>query len=134
MIYFDSSALIKLIAPEPESPALSSWVRERLERRRATSALAKVDVMRRFRVDGPAAEDLAEIVLSKLDQLPVEQEVLDQAAELRFGVGPVDAVHLATAMAEPTLHAYLSYDPVLLDIAGKLGLRTASPGFDGVLV
>ena len=56
MIYFDSSALIKMIAPEPESQALSQWIRDRWEQPRVTSALSKVDVLRNFREQGPAAD------------------------------------------------------------------------------
>lgn len=129
MIYFDSSALIKLIAPEPESKALSQWIRERWEHPRVTSALSKVDVLRTFREVGPAAEDLASIIVSKIDQLPVKQDVLDAATELRCNVGPVDAIHLASAYKiKDGLHAYVSYDPALLAAAAEAGLVTASPG------
>ncbi|MGI8307710.1 MULTISPECIES: type II toxin-antitoxin system VapC family toxin [Saccharopolyspora] len=129
MIYFDSSALIKLIAPEPESKALSQWIRERWEHPRVTSALSKVDVLRTFREVGPAAEDLASIIVSKIDQLPVKQDVLDVATELRGNVGPVDAIHLASACKiKNGLHAYVSYDPALLAAAEEAGLTTASPG------
>ncbi|GAA0519127.1 ribonuclease VapC46 [Saccharopolyspora subtropica] len=129
MIYFDSSALIKLIAPEPESRALSQWIRERWEHPRVTSALSKVDVLRSFRDVGPAAEDLASIIVSKIDQLPVKQDVLDAATELRAKVGPVDAIHLASACKiKSGLVAYVSYDPALLAAAEEVGLATASPG------
>ncbi|MGW3471057.1 PIN domain-containing protein [Saccharopolyspora sp. NPDC000995] len=129
MIYFDSSALIKLIAPEPESKALSQWIRERWEHPRVTSALSKVDVLRTFREVGPAAEDLASIIVSKIDQLPVKQDVLDVATELRCNVGPVDVIHLASACKiRDGLHAYVSYDPALLAAAEEAGLTTASPG------
>jgi predicted nucleic acid-binding protein len=129
LIYFDSSALIKLIAPEPESKALSQWVRDRWEQPRVTSALSKVDVLRTFREDGPAAEDLASIIVSKIDQLPVKQDILDAAADLRFKITLVHAIHLASACKiKDSLHAYVSYDPVLLEAAQQSGLTTASPG------
>lgn len=129
MIYFDSSALIKLIAPEPESKMLSQWVRERWEYPRVTSALSKVDVLRTFRELGPAAEDLASIIVSKIDQLPVKQDVLDIATDLNCGVGPVDAIHLASAYKiKEGLQAYVSYDETLLAAAKEAGLATASPG------
>ncbi|MEU6130442.1 PIN domain-containing protein [Saccharopolyspora sp. NPDC047091] len=129
MIYFDSSALVKLIAPEPESKALSDWVRDRLEQPRITSALSQVDVLRGFREQGPAIEDLATIVLSKLDRLPVKQDVLDAAVALRSKVNPVAAIHLASACKlREGLHAYVSYDEELLAAAAEEGLTTASPG------
>ncbi|MDA3643554.1 type II toxin-antitoxin system VapC family toxin [Saccharopolyspora indica] len=129
MIYFDSSALIKLIAPEPESAALSQWIREHWEHPRVTSALSKVDVLRTFREIGPHAVDLASIIISKIDHLPVKQDVLDAASELQAQVGPVDAIHLASACKiKDGLVAYLSYDPALLAAAEEAGLATASPG------
>ncbi|GAA3355674.1 MULTISPECIES: PIN domain-containing protein [Saccharopolyspora] len=129
MIYFDSSALVKLIAPEPESVALSEWVRARLEQPRITSAISQVDVLRTFREQGPAIEDLATIVLSKLDRLPVKQDVLDGAAALRSRVSPLEAIHLASACKlREGLHAYVSYDGALLAAAAEEGLATASPG------
>ncbi len=129
MIYFDSSALIRLIAPEPESKALSEWVRSRAEQTRVTSAVSNVDILRTFRAQGSAAEDLASIIVSKVDQLPVRQEVLDMASDLRFSGGSVDAIHLASACRlGDDLHAYVSYDPALLAAADDAGLATASPG------
>lgn len=129
MIYLDSSALIKLIAPEPESRALSEWVCDRSEQPRVTSAVSKVDVLRSFRAAGPAAEDLASIVVSKIEQLPVRQEVLDSASEMESPLGPVEAIHLASAsQSRDGLHAFVSYDPVVLEAARKAGLVTVSPG------
>ncbi|MBA8823284.1 hypothetical protein FHX42_000613 [Saccharopolyspora lacisalsi] len=129
MIYFDSSALIKLITAEPESKALSEWVRGNSRRSRTTSAVSKVDVMRSFKGRGPAVEDLASIVLSKIDQLPVQQEMLDIASRMRCPVGSVEAIHLATAsMMHGALHAFVSYDPVVLEAAREGGLTTVSPG------
>ncbi|GAB3275637.1 PIN domain-containing protein [Parasphingorhabdus pacifica] len=130
MIYLDSSALIKLIAPEPESKALSEWVRDRWEQPRITSALSKVDVLRTFREVGSAAEDLASIIVSKIDQLPVKQDVLDVATDLRVSsLTPTEAIHLASACKlREGLHAYVSYDPAMLAAAEGAGLATASPG------
>lgn len=129
MIYFDSSALIKLIAPEPESEALSEWVLRYRDVPRVTSAVSKLDVLRSFREMGPAAEDLASIVVSKIEQLPVRQEVLDSASELDALLGPVEAIHLASASrSRDGLHAFVSYDPVMLSEAHRAGLTTASPG------
>ncbi|GAA2356691.1 type II toxin-antitoxin system VapC family toxin [Saccharopolyspora halophila] len=128
MIYFDSSALIKMIAPEPESEALSQWIRNNWEQQRVTSALSKVDVLRTFRDVGPAAEDLASIVVSKLESLPVRQDVLDTASELEADLTLVEAVHLASACGvrdQPV--TYVSYDPTLLAAAQDAGLATASP-------
>lgn len=129
MIYFDSSALIKLITTDTESKELSAWVQSNAEQPRMTSAVSKVDVMRAFRGRGSVVEDLAAIVVSKIEQLPVQQEMLDIASELRSPVGSVEAIHLAAAsMMGSALHAFVSYDPVMLEAAREVGLTTVSPG------
>lgn len=129
MIYLDSSALVKLIAPEAESKQLSEWVRGNWERTRATSALSQVDVLRVFRDVGPAAEDLAAIVLDKIERLPVSSGVLADATARQTRLSTMGAVHLATARtAGEALFAYVSYDADLLAAAEWDGMPTASPG------
>lgn len=129
MIYLDSSALIKLIAPEAESKTLSEWIRANWEQARMTSGLAHVDVLRGFREVGPAAEDLASIVLSKIEQVPVSREVLEAAAELPMRLDTVGAVHVGSARTlGDGLFAYVSYDSELLAAAAQAGLPTAQPG------
>ncbi|SDQ69907.1 twitching motility protein PilT [Actinopolyspora saharensis] len=131
MIYFDSSALKKLIAAEPESAALSTWVRNNWEQPRATSAVSKVDIIRSFRTAGPAVEDLASIVVSKIDHLPVEQEVLDAASGMDSPLSLAEAIHLASAYRERAeLRAFVSYEPAVLRAAQRSGLVTVSPGND----
>ncbi|WP_019854837.1 type II toxin-antitoxin system VapC family toxin [Actinopolyspora mortivallis] len=136
MIYFDSSALRKLIAAEPESPALSRWVRNNWEQPRATSAVSRVEIVRGFRAAGPAAENLASIVVSKIDQLPVGEEVLDMASTLDSPLSHTDAIHLASACrAEEGVRAFVSYEPTVLRAARRAGLVTVSPGSysDGIV-
>lgn len=128
MIYFDTSALRKLIAAEPESEALSHWVRSNSDEPRATSAVSKVDVLRAFRAAGSAAEDLASIVVSKIEQLPVEQDVLDAAGEFDLPLDSMQAIQLASACRAEGLHAFVSYDPEMLRAAEDAGLVTVSPG------
>lgn len=129
MIYLDASALVKLIAPEPESAALSEWLLARSEHERATSAISRPEVLRALRATGPAAEDLASIVLGKIEQLAVDDAALDAAAEIRLQVDPLQALHLGTAVSRSAeLLAYVSYEPVLLAAAADAGLPTASPG------
>ncbi|SFD76445.1 PIN domain [Actinopolyspora alba] len=131
MIYFDSSALQKLIAAEPESNALSVWIRSNWEQPRATSAVSRVDILRSFRTAGPAAEDLASIVVSKIEQLPVGQDVLDTASGFDSPLSSTEAIQLASAcQARDGLHAFVSYDPVMLRAAERVGLVTVSPGND----
>jgi predicted nucleic acid-binding protein len=129
LIYLDSSALVRMIAPEPESTELSDWIRDNQEHGTVTSAMSKADVTRTFRETGAAAEELARNVLEHIDSVPVEDGVLNAAAGMDGGMDLLGAVHLASALRMgDQLHAFVSYDAGLLEAAERAGLTTASPG------
>lgn len=128
MIYLESSAIVKLVVPEPESEALrhqlaptGEWI---------SSALARVEVLRalrrRNRTEGALRD--AERVLSRIALVPLDERVLDAAAE----VGPttlrsLDAIHLATALSLFGLDSFVTYDQRLFAAASAAGLRTVAP-------
>jgi uncharacterized protein len=131
--YLDSSALVKLVLPEPESEALAGYLRER--RPRAVSTiLAAVEVPRAVEraepVDPVAAGRRLRAVLGETTLVDLTLELADQAAplpppELRAA----DAVHLATALAlGEDLSAFVAYDRRLLAAAGAAGLPVQTPG------
>jgi len=74
LAYLDSSALVKLIAIEPQTAALRAelihW------RRRATSLLAVVEVIRTARRLGPQATALAPRVLGGVRLLAIDPIIL----------------------------------------------------------
>ncbi|MBA3432737.1 MAG: type II toxin-antitoxin system VapC family toxin [Actinobacteria bacterium] len=126
--YLDSSALIKLVIPEPESDAL----RVSLARwdRHAASALVRTEVVRAVvRVDG-AARDPARLVVRALTLIAVSDEILDHAAELEpSGLRTLDSVHLASALAlGDVLGPFVTYDVRLQDAARAAGLDVVAPG------
>ena len=104
-VYLDASALVKLVVPEPESPAL---------RAELIRAAARV---------GAAARRLAERVLATLDLVAVDDAILDAAARVRpADLRTLDAVHLVSAQAlGPALGGLVAYDARLL--AGAQGAR-----------
>ena len=120
-VYLDASALVKLVVPEPESPAL----RAELARwdRRVSSALVRAELIRAAARVGAAARRLAERVLTTLDLIAVDDAILDAAGRVRpADLRTLDAVHLVSAQAlGPALGGFVAYDARLL--AGAQGAR-----------
>ena len=120
-VYLYASALVKLVVPEPESPAL----RAELARwnRRVSSALVRAELIRAAARVGAAARRLAERVLTTLDLVAVDDAILDAAGRVRpADLRTLDAVHLVSAQAlGPALGGLVAYDARLL--AGAQGAR-----------
>jgi uncharacterized protein len=128
LFYVDSSALVKLILDEPESPALEAYLEKRP--RLATSRLAGFEVARAIKVANsePAAHAEAAELLERCLLVDVDEPILDRAAELAsVELRALDAIHLASAeYLDPA--GVIAYDRRLLEAAIGVGLRTASPG------
>jgi predicted nucleic acid-binding protein len=129
LIYYDSSALLKLIRPEPESTEFARWYDERRDVSAVSSSLVRVEVIRAARQHGDDSERRARTVVSGVDLMPMTWDLLDQAAILPFAVRSLDAIHLASAVRlGEGLQAFVAYDKRLLAAAEQAGLPTASPG------
>jgi predicted nucleic acid-binding protein len=127
VLYLDSSALVKLVVAETESPALRRYLRA--EPRRASCALARVEVIRAVRPHGPAAVTRARRLLRRLALVQLDDELLDRAALLDGGVlRSLDALHLAAAQTlGDELSAVVTYDERMTTAAGLLGLAADAP-------
>lgn len=129
LLYLDSSAIVKLILPEPETGALMDLLSDRPER--VTSALARVEVPRAVRRTGGDAPSLrrAEDVLVRLGTIGLDEEVLRAAARLDPGeLRSLDAIHLATALSlGEQLGAMVAYDARLAEAARVNGLTVLAP-------
>ncbi|WP_131105482.1 type II toxin-antitoxin system VapC family toxin [Ornithinimicrobium sufpigmenti] len=127
--YLDTSALVKLVAPEPESEALRRWLEARSEAL-VTSDLARTELFRAVRRVRPELAPLARQVLDTLTVLRLETGVFEEAARL----GPpelrsLDAVHLAAALLlEDDLLGVVTYDERLADATRLLGFPVVAPG------
>ncbi|MBB5805305.1 putative nucleic acid-binding protein [Saccharothrix ecbatanensis] len=129
MIYFDTSALAKLVLSEPETAALTAWLDARSEALRVSSSLARVELVRAVRAEGDAAIRQATLILVELDEMPMTTDLLDAAGALALPLRSLDAIHLASALRIRThLDAFVAYDKRLLTAADDMGLPTASPG------
>jgi predicted nucleic acid-binding protein len=126
-VYLDSSALVKLAVPEPETAALRAelhaWSRY------VSSALVQTEVVRACARVGHAARRVAERVVASLDLIAVDDEILHAAARLKpLDLRTLDAIHVATAQALGAgLGAVIAYDARLLDGAKTARLTTIEP-------
>ncbi len=127
IVYLDSSALAKLAVHEPESPALRRYLRRR--RRRASCALARVEVIRAVRPHGSAALAAARRVLAGVDLVHVDDALLDDAAELAgTTLRTLDAIHLAAARSlRADLAALITYDARMTAAAADLRFTVVAP-------
>ena len=133
MIYFDSSALLKFVKPEKESPALREWrVAQPTDSELVTSQLAVLEISRtlmRAGVDHQRVPYVVGQAVRGLFLVDVTSTVLTRARS--YGIrrlGSLDAIHLATAdpfLAEVT--GFVTYDAELAAAATELGLPVAAP-------
>jgi predicted nucleic acid-binding protein len=128
VIYLDSSALVKLVVPEPESLALFRFLES--NRERVSSAIARVEVVRAVGRLPRSAAALARAaqVLDRVALVPVDDDVLANAASLDpASLRSLGAIHLGTALTLPLLDAFVAYDAPMLAAAVQLGCGTVSP-------
>lgn len=129
MIYLDSSALVKLVLAERETPALARWLARRPDLPLISSVVHRSEVPRALWRADPGALPRGYRQLRRIDQVALSAEVLDMAGTLPpENLRSLDAIHLASALrVRRDLAAFVSYDKRLLDAAKDAGLPTASP-------
>lgn len=129
MIYFDTSALAKLVVKETESAALIQWLGERTEQLKVSSTLSRAELPRAVRRGGDIAYLRAQMILGDLVQVPLTPDLLDAAGSLPGALRSLDAIHLATALRlRGELRALVAYDRRLLEMALQAGLPATAPG------
>jgi predicted nucleic acid-binding protein len=130
VIYFDSSALMKMIREEAETAALSEWLDGQRDVPVVTSELGRVEVLRAARRAGEGVLAEARAVVGDLDLVPLGRGVQDLAAEMGDPLlRTLDALHLASAtLLRDELTSFVAYDHRLLSAAKAAGLPTTSPG------
>jgi predicted nucleic acid-binding protein len=124
--YLDTSAFIKLVRSEPESPALR---RELAGRELLSSALLTVEGRRAARRYGELAARRARAALTAITLIPLDQPILDAAAESDPAeLRSLDALHLATVVSlGEDLERLYCYDTRLGDAARALGIEVSQP-------
>ncbi len=126
--YLDSSAFVKLVVAEPESPALRRAIARWPQR--ASSSLLRAETIRALRRSGntrhvPAARRL----FRGVRMIRIDEPLLDRAADLEPGeLRTLDAIHLASALEiGPDLGVMIAYDFRLKAAAEAYGLTVECP-------
>ena len=126
--YLDSSAIAKLVMPEPEHEILRAFLASYPNR--ATSIIGVIEVGRAVsRRDASHGRDLPDL-WSRINVIPLDDRVAARAASIDPpALRTLDAVHLATALELSTdLEVFVTYDMKLADAATRQGLPVESPG------
>jgi uncharacterized protein len=129
MIYLDSSAVVKLVHVEPQTPALRAWLTASGQPALVSSLLAHVESARALRRTDAAALVNLPLVLGAINMIAIDATICGAAAAhpdplLRS----LDAIHLATAaMVGPALTSFVTYDKRLAAAATAAGLPVAAP-------
>jgi uncharacterized protein len=131
VIYLDSSAIVKLIALEPETAFLNNWLRQQATEL-FTSKLSEVEVPRALRRNHPGILGTASDVLRRLYRVEINDVVrATAAAYLDPHLRSLDALHLATAdsivKAGKTVSSFVTYDKRLAAAATDAGLTVVAP-------
>lgn len=130
LVYLDSSAIVKLVVPEPESPALVRWLTPHPAR--ISSLVARVEVVRAVRRAGllsRATRRRAEDVLDRIALVALDHALVDQAADVEPPeLRSLDAIHLATALSVGAdLRGVVTYDDRLSAVAALAGIEVWAP-------
>ena len=130
MRYVDSSALVKLVAPEPESERLAEHLADPTDHA-VCSALGIVEVTRAVARTGLAEKATARVraVLAAVDLRSIDRGIIAAAADLApSNLRTLDAIHLATALElGDEIAEFVVYDARLLEAAAGHGIATVSP-------
>jgi predicted nucleic acid-binding protein len=133
-LYLDTSAIVRLIAEEPESAELVEAV---TGGRLVSSEIAIAEVPRALRriTDERANAELVDLiaradgVLAVLALVAVGRDVLTLAGAVTLPtLRALDAIHVATSLLLDDLGLFISYDARQLRAAAEAGLAIASPG------
>lgn len=125
--YLDSSAIVKLVAAEPETPALASFLADRPTL--VSSALATTEVHRAVLPLGGRFLRQAGEVMARIELIRVSSEVLASAGRLEpVSLRSLDAIHLATAsLLGDTLGGVVTYDERMSSAVESYGWSAHSP-------
>ena len=128
-VYFDTSALAKLVLNEPESSEMARFV-DGLAGQPVSSELSELELLRAVLRQHPDGLDTALEVLARLVMLPMTESIRLRAAYLApTSLGSLDAFHLATALEiQVDLETIVSYDNRLCEAARDHAIDTVSPG------
>lgn len=128
IVYLDSSAIIKLVFDEVESPRLHEFLAD--YPLRASTTLARIEVVRTAgRVRDPLVVRGARGLMRGLRLIRPDESLLAAAEDISPAtLRTFDAIHLVTALSlRPAIAGMVVYDRVLSDAAEAAGLTVFAP-------
>jgi uncharacterized protein len=139
VIYLDTSALLKLVHPEPQTDALRRFLRAQTRMPKVTSAVACAELIRAVRRVNHEQPDagLLDAELEQAGRLIATLRLVEVSRPLLTHAGAVgrpylrtlDAIHCASAVRLAAgLAAFVTYDKRLAQAAEEAGLPVTSPG------
>jgi predicted nucleic acid-binding protein len=132
VIYVDTSALLKEVLAEPDSPALRDYLEQHPSENLVSSVLLTVEMRRAVQRGDSRLLPRADLVLARVSQVDLSAAVVETAG--RFpdpGLRSPDAIHVATALLlRDVLTAVVSYDKRMVAVAHSEGLPVVSPGVE----
>lgn len=127
LVYLDTSAFVKLVVPEAETPALVAYLRRWTHAVSAT--LLRTEALRTAARSSPASVLDVRRALRDMAFIDLTRDLLDQAGSVAPAMlRSLDAVHLAAALSlGDDLDEVVTYDLRLAAAASACGLPTSSP-------
>ncbi len=127
-LYLDSSAFVKVVVAEAESPSLRAYLAG-AGSRFVSSALLRTEALRAVRHLGPDVLAAVREALRRVDLVAIDDRILDAAGILEPQIlRTLDAIHVATALAlGDDLGAIVTYDERMLAAARALGVPAVAP-------
>jgi predicted nucleic acid-binding protein len=125
--YIDSSAILKLIFTEKETPALDKV----MDNKMVTSTLTRVEVKRAVSRINSTNLKVATEVLAQLQYTDLDSQTLNLAEAFSPDVTlrTLDAVHVASVLRiSEAVQGIITYDKQLIANAEKMGIKVLSPG------
>jgi predicted nucleic acid-binding protein len=127
LVYLDTSAFVKLVTPEVETPALVGYLRRWTHAVSAT--LLRTEALRAAARRSPASVLDTRRALRDMAFVDLTRDLLDQAGSLvPLELRSLDAIHLAAALSlGDDLDELVTYDARLASAAAASGLPISSP-------
>ena len=126
--YLDTSAFLKLVVSERETPTLLRWARD-VSAEFFASELLRTEALRAARRHSPQALLETRSRLEAVTLLSVTTDICERAAELDPGIlRTLDTLHLATALTlAEDLEGIVTYDVRLAAAAALHGVSVTAP-------
>jgi uncharacterized protein len=129
VIYFDTSAFVKLVWRETESVALWDYVAAHPDSEHVSSRLLALEARRAALRAGGAQLPRGDVALDRGGLVGITDAVVESASRIpEPTLRSLDAIHLATAiMLGRDLDVLLTYDARLAATASASGIPVAAP-------